>query len=152
MEKKAFFRPSHRLLAPIAALTLAVAPVQAAEMQWVWSPSSALVNQSTEALVEGRFVHAIRFANATLRSKTDTVNYAIARHNLCIATLARNAAKAQPLCAAALESETAAQIAQTQGRWMATDAAEGAPSAALDDTLRANIARAQGPSALAQKP
>jgi hypothetical protein len=154
MGKKAVFRPSLVTACSFLTLSLAAATsgTQAAEMRWIWSSSSALVNQSTEALAEGRFPHAIRFANAALRSKTHPANHAIARHNLCIATLARDADKAARPCAAALDAKTAYVIAEREGRLQVIDSAEanGTVTSALDTIMRDNIARAQGGSALAQ--
>ncbi len=153
MGKKAFFRLTLGV-AVLGAGFLAGPNVQAAETLAVWSATSPLANQSTEALVEGRHTHAIRFAKGVLRTKTNAGDHLIARQNLCLAYLARGARdEAQPFCDAALTADAGYHIVERDGRRMIQalgDQASGdATAPTLEATVRANIAQAQG-NALAQ--
>lgn len=153
MEKKAFFRLSFAAIALGAAVFLLATPSPAAETRLIWSTTSAAANQSTEALLEGRHTHAIRFAKDVLRSKTHPANHAIARHNLCLAYLARGEREeAAPFCELALNAEAGYQVAEREGRLVVTANAETSDagrSSTLATAIRTNVAQAQG-SALAE--
>ncbi len=152
MEKKAFFRLTLAALVAGAGLLGFVQTAPAAETQFIWSASSPQVNQSTQALVEGRHAHAIRFAKDVLRSKTHAANHLIARQNLCLAYLAQSKGDdAKPYCDLALAAEARYQIVDQGGRWVVSSAesANEATTPTIGAAVRANVARAQG-SALAE--
>lgn len=146
MGKKAFFRLAMAAIGLGAVVFAVASPVRAAETQYIWSASSGLANQSTEALRSGRHAHSIRFAKDLLRSKTHPANHLIARHNLCLAYGALGQAdQAKPFCEQALAAQARYGIVERDGRLVASaaDATEaGAPTLAA--AVRANIARAQG--------
>lgn len=146
MGKKAFFRLSLRA-AIVGTVLLAGLSVQAADQQAIWSVTSPLLNQSTEALADGRQAHAIRFAKGVLRTKTNAADHLIARQNLCLAHLARGERdEAQPYCDAALAAVAKYQVVERDGRRViATAETANDPTApSLEATVRANVARAQG--------
>lgn len=152
MEKKAFFRLSLAAVVAGAGLLGFIQAAPAAETQFIWSATSAQVNQSTEALSEGHHAHAIRFAKDVLRSKTNPANHLIARHNLCLAYLAQGKAEdAKPFCDVALAAEARYQIVDQGGRWVVSSAesVNDAATPTVGSAVRANVARAQG-SALAE--
>lgn len=147
MGKKAFFRLSFAAIALGAAIFALAAPAGAADAQLIWSTTSGLANQSTDALADGRHVHAIRFAKDVLRSKTAPANQLIARQNLCLAYLAQGkAGDAKPYCDAALATDTRTQLTTRDGRLVAATTTDGANTSAetLEAAVRANVARAQG--------
>jgi hypothetical protein len=134
MEKKAFFRLSLAAIALGAGVFAAVSPAGAADTQPIWSANSPVVNQSTEALRDGRHAHAIRFAKDVLRSKTHAANHLIARHNLCLGYIAQGkGGDAKPFCDLVVSTESASDTT----------------TPTLEAAVRANIARAQG-NALAE--
>lgn len=151
MEKKAFFRLSLAAVALGAGIFAAAAPGSAAETQLIWSTTSPVANESTRALAEGRHVHAIRFAKDVLRSKTHPTNHVIARHNLCLAYLARGEREdAAPFCELARNAEARYQVAERDGRLVVTTETSDAGSAStLEAAIRTNVANAQG-TALAE--
>ncbi|MGE4062800.1 MAG: hypothetical protein AB7E79_05480 [Rhodospirillaceae bacterium] len=145
MEKKAFFRLSVAAIAAGAAVFALARPVHAAEAQLIWSATSALVNQSTEALEAGRHAHAIRFAKDALRSKTGAANHLIARHNLCLAYIAQGkGAEAKPFCDLALATQARYQMSEQNGRWVVSHEESANDAATLAAAVRINVARAQG--------
>jgi hypothetical protein len=151
MEKKAFFRLSLAAIALGAGVFAAVSPPGAADTQPIWSANSPVVNQSTEALRDGRHAHAIRFAKDVLRSKTHAANHLIARHNLCLGYIAQGkGGDAKPFCDLVLATEARYQIVEQDGRLVvSTESASDTTTPTLEAAVRANIARAQG-NALAE--
>lgn len=152
MEKKAFFRLTLAAFVAGAGFLGFIQSAPAAEAQFIWSTTSAQINQSTQALAEGRNSHAIRFAKETLRSKTHAANHLIARHNLCLAYLAEGkGGEAKPYCDLALATEARYRIVDQNGRWVVSSAESGNESQTqtVGAAVRANVARAQG-SALAE--
>lgn len=150
MGKKAFFRLSLTAIVLGAGVFLVAAPSRAAESQLIWSANSALANQSTEALSEGRHAHAIRYARDVLRGKTSAANHLIARHNLCLAYIALGKNdEAKPLCELALGAEARYRVSEQNGRWVVSNEESSDDTRTLAAAVRANVARAQG-SALAE--
>lgn len=143
MGKTAIFWSAVMLTSSTLTGLVDISSAQGAERQWVWSSTSGAVNQSTEALADGRYAHAIRFANAALRGKTNDADHLLARQNLCLAWLARSAQdKAQPFCDAVMDSQAGYVIVEQNGRWLVTDeiADENVASRpTLGATMRANI-------------
>lgn len=152
MGKKAFFRLSLAAFAAAAGFSGVAQAAPAAETQFIWSTTSVQVNQSTQALSEGRHAHAIRFAKDVLRSKTHAANHLIARHNLCLAYLAQGKGDdAKPYCELVLAAEARYQIVDQGGRWVVSSVESGdeATTPTVGAAVRANVARAKG-SALAE--
>ncbi len=147
MEKKAFFGLSLAAVALGAGIFAIVVPARAADSKLIWSADSALVNQSTGALADGRHAHAVRFARDVLRSKTGLENQLIARHNLCLAFSAQGKiVEAKPFCDLALGTEARYHIVEKGDRWVLsnTERAKDATTPTLETVVRANVARVQG--------
>lgn len=147
MENKAFFRLALTAITLGAGVFTIAIPARAAETQLIWSANSALANQSTEALRDGRLTHAVRFAKDVLRTKTHPANQLIARHNLCLAYSAQGKTDdAKPFCDLALGTQARYRITHESGRLVVAPAESPADAGTetLEAAVRANLARIQG--------
>ncbi|MDX2221631.1 MAG: hypothetical protein SFV21_02715 [Rhodospirillaceae bacterium] len=105
-------RPALVLIAALAALPAAAAPVKNAT--WLWSSQSNLVTNSTAAMAVGRTGRAIALAEKALE-KTGGSDRMIALHNLCLAWLSRgDAATAEPYCNDAVVAASTDEVASSR--------------------------------------
>ncbi|MBY0509563.1 MAG: hypothetical protein K2P94_05365 [Rhodospirillaceae bacterium] len=115
------------------------------DITWVWSSTSAEVNNATSALASGHPARAVRFASAvTAENPTDRL---LASQNLCLAHLARrDVTTAETHCRAALLMPSTALVIHRRGALVTTDGLPRSKDRALDlaDIVRANISAAYG--------
>jgi hypothetical protein len=110
-------RPALVLIAALAALPAAAAPVKNAT--WLWSSQSNLVTNSTAALAVGRTGRAIALAEKAVEQTTGS-DRMIALHNLCLAWLGRgDAATAEPYCNDAIAATDAGSTTAASPRTVA---------------------------------
>lgn len=123
-------------------------PRESQELTWIWSATSATLNNSTAALASGHVGRAIRLADSAARASANTTDRTIAAHNICVGHLAQgDITGATTSCHAALLPSETTRVTWQRGAWIAADSAtpeDRAEAIPLTDVIRANIAKAYG--------
>jgi hypothetical protein len=119
------------------------APLQ--NITWIWSSTSAEINNATSALASGHAARAVRFAAAvTPKNPTDRL---LASQNLCLAHLAqRDVPTAEAHCRAALVMPSTGVVTLRRGALVTTESLPQSQDRAFDlaQIVRANISAAYG--------